>query len=247
MSEFMGLVRGVYEAKTAEGFAPGGASLHCCMTPHGPDTETFERAISVDNEAPSHLPPDTLAFMFEFNMVPRLTATALGAPTIDRDYYQCWIGLKSHFDPGWTSEGAKESRSHAIGPTGVDSTASVVMTVGTEGSASVGLSGGTRGTSGSGLSGSGRSSSASGSGPSGPSGSGLSGSGSGSSASGSEGEGRPAPAPTPRPAHNDVKEPAGGEGSMASGCWSVVNREPAATPSDGNGAAAAPTEHATVG
>lgn len=20
----------------------------------------------------------------------------------DRNYYQCWVGLKSHFDPGWT-------------------------------------------------------------------------------------------------------------------------------------------------
>lgn len=26
----------------ADGFLPGGASLHSCMTPHGPDTKTFE-------------------------------------------------------------------------------------------------------------------------------------------------------------------------------------------------------------
>ena len=26
----------------AEGFLPGGASLHSCMSPHGPDTVTFE-------------------------------------------------------------------------------------------------------------------------------------------------------------------------------------------------------------
>ncbi|GAB2284443.1 hypothetical protein Dimus_018896 [Dionaea muscipula] len=41
MSEFMGLIHGGYEAK-ADGFLPGGASLHSCMTPHGPDTKTFE-------------------------------------------------------------------------------------------------------------------------------------------------------------------------------------------------------------
>ena len=42
-SEFMGLVHGVYDAK-AGGFVPGGASLHNCMTGHGPDAETFEKA-----------------------------------------------------------------------------------------------------------------------------------------------------------------------------------------------------------
>ena len=43
MTEFMGLLHGVYDAK-AEGFLPGGASLHNCMTAHGPDAETWERA-----------------------------------------------------------------------------------------------------------------------------------------------------------------------------------------------------------
>ena len=36
MNEFMGLVFGQYDAK-AEGFVPGGASLHNCMSGHGPD------------------------------------------------------------------------------------------------------------------------------------------------------------------------------------------------------------------
>ena len=36
MSEFMGLIYGVYDAKP-EGFVPGGMSLHNCMLPHGPD------------------------------------------------------------------------------------------------------------------------------------------------------------------------------------------------------------------
>ncbi|EQD70625.1 homogentisate 1,2-dioxygenase, partial [mine drainage metagenome] len=45
--EFMGLIHGVYDAK-AHGFEPGGASLHNCMSGHGPDAETFERASAVD-------------------------------------------------------------------------------------------------------------------------------------------------------------------------------------------------------
>lgn len=98
MSEFMGLIRGKYDAK-ADGFLPGGASLHICMTPHGPDTETFEKAVRPENETPQHLPRDTLAFMFETSAIPRLTPNALSAPNVDKGYYECWLGLKSHFDP----------------------------------------------------------------------------------------------------------------------------------------------------
>ena len=43
----MGLIHGVYDAK-AEGFVPGGASLHNCMSGHGPDAETFEKASAAD-------------------------------------------------------------------------------------------------------------------------------------------------------------------------------------------------------
>lgn len=47
MSEFMGLILGRYEAKEG-GFYPGGASLHSCMTPHGPDHKCFEGASNAD-------------------------------------------------------------------------------------------------------------------------------------------------------------------------------------------------------
>ena len=50
MSEFMGLVYGVYDAKP-QGFVPGGISLHNCMLPHGPDAEAFERASNDKLEA----------------------------------------------------------------------------------------------------------------------------------------------------------------------------------------------------
>ena len=46
-SEFMGLIHGQYDAKSA-GFRPGGASLHNCMSGHGPDCGTFDKASSID-------------------------------------------------------------------------------------------------------------------------------------------------------------------------------------------------------
>ncbi|CUG87237.1 homogentisate dioxygenase-like protein, putative [Bodo saltans] len=43
MSEFMGNIRGVYEAKE-KGFLPGGGSLHSHMAAHGPEAEVHEKA-----------------------------------------------------------------------------------------------------------------------------------------------------------------------------------------------------------
>jgi len=97
MSEYMGLVRGVYDAK-AEGFVPGGASLHDAMTGHGPDAATFERA-SQAKLSPQKL-GDTLAFMFESRYVIQPTAFALEAPQLQRDYQTCWRGLAKRFDRG---------------------------------------------------------------------------------------------------------------------------------------------------
>ncbi|KAL6554190.1 hypothetical protein OROMI_019863 [Orobanche minor] len=96
MSEFMGLIHGGYEAK-ADGFLPGGASLHSCMTPHGPDTKTYEATIALGNEAGPCRISNTMAFMFESCLMPRVCPWALESPYMDHDYYQCWIGLKSHF------------------------------------------------------------------------------------------------------------------------------------------------------
>ncbi len=95
MSEFMGLIHGEYDAK-AEGFSPGGCSLHNCMTPHGPDTETFSKATNGDSK-PYYI-ADTMAFMFESCMVFHPTEAALGSPLRDKKYLDCWQGLKSHFN-----------------------------------------------------------------------------------------------------------------------------------------------------
>ena len=94
-SEFMGLVTGVYDAK-AEGFAPGGASLHNCMSGHGPDAATFDKASNADLSKPDVI-KDTMAFMFETRAVIRPTQQAMDAAHRQRDYQDCWAGLKKHF------------------------------------------------------------------------------------------------------------------------------------------------------
>lgn len=96
MSEFMGLVQGVYDAKP-QGFVPGGFSLHNSMLPHGPDVEAFEHASNV--KLGPQRQTDTLAFMFESRFPQRVTAYAAGLATLQHDYADCWAGLKKHFDP----------------------------------------------------------------------------------------------------------------------------------------------------
>jgi homogentisate 1,2-dioxygenase len=94
MSEYMGLVRGAYDAK-AEGFVPGGGSLHNCMAGHGPDAATFEQA-SRTPLLPRKL-DDTLAFMFESRYVLHPTRAALASPLRQQDYRACWRGLRKQF------------------------------------------------------------------------------------------------------------------------------------------------------
>jgi homogentisate 1,2-dioxygenase len=94
MSEFMGLVHGAYDAK-AEGFLPGGMSLHNCLSAHGPDRATFERAVAADLK-PQRI-ADTLAFMFETRLVVRPTRFALDTAALQQDYDACWAGFEKMF------------------------------------------------------------------------------------------------------------------------------------------------------
>ncbi|MDX2301107.1 MAG: homogentisate 1,2-dioxygenase, partial [Xanthomonadaceae bacterium] len=96
-SEFMGLVHGVYDAK-AEGFVPGGCSLHNAMSGHGPDAATFEKATQADLSRPDVI-VDTMAFMFETRLVLNPTRQALEARSRQVDYQRCWEGLIARFDP----------------------------------------------------------------------------------------------------------------------------------------------------
>ncbi|TAM90060.1 homogentisate 1,2-dioxygenase [bacterium] len=95
-SEFMGLIHGVYDAKE-EGFVPGGASLHNCMAGHGPDAESFEKALAADTTKPNHI-VDTMAFMFETRWVIRPTPAAMEMAQLQRDYSQCWRALRKRFN-----------------------------------------------------------------------------------------------------------------------------------------------------
>jgi homogentisate 1,2-dioxygenase len=103
-SELMGLIHGVYDAR-AEGFLPGGASLHNCMSGHGPDAKTFQHASSADLSQPDVL-DDTLAFMFETRAVLRPSDHALRSPALQPDYDGCWAGLAKQFSaPGGRAGG----------------------------------------------------------------------------------------------------------------------------------------------
>jgi homogentisate 1,2-dioxygenase len=94
MSEFMGMVYGKYDAK--EGFQAGGASLHSCMTPHGPDAATFHGASNA--ELKPHKFDGGLAFMFETNVMLNIAKTALDAEHRDKEYFKCWEGIPRNFE-----------------------------------------------------------------------------------------------------------------------------------------------------
>jgi homogentisate 1,2-dioxygenase len=94
-SEFMGLIEGSYDAK-ADGFTPGGASLHNCMSGHGPDAATYERARQADTSEPQFV-GDTMAFMFETRLPLCPTSVALALPELQDDYQRCWSSLPKHF------------------------------------------------------------------------------------------------------------------------------------------------------
>jgi homogentisate 1,2-dioxygenase len=94
MNEFMGLLQGAYDAK-ADGFAPGGASLHNCMSAHGPDNASTVQAIAA--ELKPHKIENTMAFMFETGRVLRPSRYALECPQLQRDYDACWSGMAKTF------------------------------------------------------------------------------------------------------------------------------------------------------
>jgi homogentisate 1,2-dioxygenase len=91
MSELMGLVHGTYDAK-AEGFLPGGISIHNCMSAHGPDLASYEKAVQAELK-PAKI-DKSLAFMWESRYVFRPTRAAMKAPQLQKDYDKVWRGFK---------------------------------------------------------------------------------------------------------------------------------------------------------
>lgn len=94
MTEFMGNICGDYDAK-GRAFGPGCSSLHSCMTPHGPDAESYEKAVTSE-EKPYRISDENLSFMFESGCLLKLTSYAFdGFASIQTDYPQCWQNLKN--------------------------------------------------------------------------------------------------------------------------------------------------------
>ena len=94
MSEYMGMIHGTYDAK-AEGFVPGGSSLHSIMSPHGPDATTYEKASKA--ELKPHYMDGGLAFMFESCYMLKVSPQALNGEHRQKDYQECWQGIKKNF------------------------------------------------------------------------------------------------------------------------------------------------------
>jgi homogentisate 1,2-dioxygenase len=94
MSEYMGLVTGTYDAK-AEGFVPGGGSLHNTYASHGPDADTYTRASTAELK-PQKL-EGTLAFMFESRWTIVPTKQAMEAAFRQPNYDGIWSGLERNF------------------------------------------------------------------------------------------------------------------------------------------------------
>ncbi|HET7575942.1 MAG TPA: homogentisate 1,2-dioxygenase [Sphingomicrobium sp.] len=88
MSEAMGLIHGAYDAK-AEGFAPGGLSLHNLMSGHGPDLESWRKASEAELK-PAKI-AGSMAFMVETCWPYRPTRWALDRA--QPDYDEAWAGF----------------------------------------------------------------------------------------------------------------------------------------------------------
>lgn len=94
MTEFMGLIKGSYQAKSSA-FAPGGATIHHAMIPHGPDKECLIRALEADTNIPTRVADGTMAFMFETNLTLDLIDAEIINKFEDRQYHKCWSGLQA--------------------------------------------------------------------------------------------------------------------------------------------------------
>ena len=98
MSEFMGLIRGDYDAKSGGGFQPGGASLHNVMSAHGPDSATVKKASTAELK-PMKVGEGSMAFMFESSLMVGVTEWGLKKSGKVQEWYseESWGHLKARF------------------------------------------------------------------------------------------------------------------------------------------------------
>ena len=102
MSEFMGLIHGSYIAKEGGkgGFQAAGASLHNCMSSHGPDLGAFEKA-SNEELVPVKVGVGSMAFMFESCHMIGITDWGLKSCEKVQPYYseESWGNFRDLFKP----------------------------------------------------------------------------------------------------------------------------------------------------
>ncbi|RDA84315.1 hypothetical protein CP532_4801 [Ophiocordyceps camponoti-leonardi (nom. inval.)] len=114
MSEFMGLIRGAYDAKQAGkgGFAPGGASLHNVMSAHGPDADSAEAAREAPRLEPAKVGTGSCAFMFESSFMMGLSEWGLRTCKKVQSGYaeETWGTLREH----WRMPEGKTVVSHLL-------------------------------------------------------------------------------------------------------------------------------------
>jgi homogentisate 1,2-dioxygenase len=98
MAEFMGLIKGEYDARTDGGFKAGGASLHNIMAGHGPDSNTHQKASNAVL-TPQKVGEGSMAFVIESSMLLGLSEWAIkGSGKMQKAYSkQTWGGLQSQF------------------------------------------------------------------------------------------------------------------------------------------------------
>lgn len=96
MSEFMGNIAGVYDAKE-KGFTPGTASLHMCMSGHGPESGVFEKASNAELK-PVKISEGGMAFMWETCYMLKLSDKLARGHKLDTEYWECWKDMVKHFD-----------------------------------------------------------------------------------------------------------------------------------------------------
>ena len=87
---------------------PGGASLHNCMTAHGPDAESWRNARKA--ELKPHKIENTMAFMFESRFAMRLTRYAVESAELQHDYSKAGRDWRNIF------QGIKPQVGRALAP-----------------------------------------------------------------------------------------------------------------------------------
>ena len=90
MSEYLGNICNDHDAKV-KGFHPGSSSLYSCMTPHGPDTKSYEGFVTSEQKT-FKIAEGNYTFMFESGYLLKTTKWALHTLPVD-DHSKVWEGL----------------------------------------------------------------------------------------------------------------------------------------------------------